>query len=65
MGSLIAICILSVALIILAIAFNQTSKYFMKRIDQLEEEIADFYFWRDMINHRIKNLERKKNETKK
>lgn len=61
MGSLIAICILSVALIILATAFNQMSKYFMKRIDQLEEAVLDFYFWRDAINHEIKNLERKKN----
>ncbi len=60
MGSTIAICILSVALIILAIALNQMSKYFIRRIDQLEEEIMDFYYWRDRLEHEFKRLKAKK-----
>lgn len=56
MANSIAIIILSLALIILAIAFSRTSKYFITRIDQLEEEIMDFYYWRDCLEHEFRQL---------
>lgn len=56
MANSIAIIILALALIILAIAFSRTSKYFITRIDQLEEEIMDFYYWRDRLEHEFGQL---------